>query len=443
MNRIRPTGNKGTCIAALFRPGLVTVFALGITALVTLAATHDAGAAGGATALARHEPVALSPDAAIGARAFTDPSLSASGKQSCASCHAPETAHAAPNALPVQPGGADLTLRGLRNSQPLRYLATNKAFQVDASGKPSGGFFWDGRANSLAAQAGQPLLGANEMANKDKASVVAKVAQAQWAGEFTALYGEGVLQDVDLAFAKLTHALERFQLEDVQFNAYTSKYDAVLRRQARLTAQEKRGLILFNAPRKGNCAACHPSSKQPDGSHPVFTDFSYDNLGVPRNLEILRNEDAKYFDLGLCARDDLKKRLDLCGAFRVPSLRNVTQRQAFFHNGKFKTLEQAVTFYFQRDTHPEKWYPRNADGSVRKFDDLPLRYRGNVNSAEGPYDRKRGQRPALNRAEIDDLIAFLDTLTDGWSDPPVAQARLHADSPRATPAQRSGEFKSN
>ena len=271
MNRIRPTGNKGTCIADLFRPGLVTVISLGLSALVTLGATHDAGAAGGATALARHEPVALSPDAAIGARAFTDPSLSASGKQSCASCHAPETAHAAPNALPVQPGGADMTLQGLRNSQPLRYLATNKAFQVDASGKPSGGFFWDGRANSLAAQADQPLLGANEMANKDKASVVVKVAQAQWAAEFTALYGEGVLQDVDLAFAKLTHALERFQLEDVQFNAYTSKYDAVLRRQARLTAQEKRGLILFNAPRKGNCAACHPSSKQPDAAVPLLT----------------------------------------------------------------------------------------------------------------------------------------------------------------------------
>ena len=69
----------------------------------------------------------------------------------------------------------------------------------------------------------------------------------------------------------------------------------------------------------------------------------------------------------------------------------------------------------QRDTNPEKWYPQRADGTVDTFDDLPAAYRANVNTSEAPYNRRRGDAPALNDAEIDDLIAFLATLSDGYS----------------------------
>ncbi|MDE2416009.1 MAG: cytochrome-c peroxidase, partial [Comamonadaceae bacterium] len=86
----------------------------------------------------------------------------------------------------------------------------------------------------------------------------------------------------------------------------------------------------------------------------------------------------------------------------------------FFHNGRFKTLKDVLAFYVQRDTNPEKWYPLNADGSVDKFNDLPPRLRGNVNVTEVPYNRKPGDAPALSDAEIDDVIAFLKTLTDGY-----------------------------
>ena len=68
----------------------------------------------------------------------------------------------------------------------------------------------------------------------------------------------------------------------------------------------------------------------------------------------------------------------------------------------------------QRDTNPEKWYPLNADGSVNKFDDLPLQYQANVNTTEAPYNRGLGDVPALSDAEIDDVIAFLKTLSDGY-----------------------------
>ena len=207
---------------------------------------------------------------------------------------------------------------------------------------------------------------------------------------------------------------QAFQRDDVAFNGFSSKYDSVLAGKAELTAQEARGLALFNDAAKGNCAACHPSEKSADGKPPLFTDFSYDNLGVPRNPEIIANRDPTYFDLGLCARPGLHTREDLCGAFRVPSLRNVTLRQVYFHNGRYRSLKDALNFYVQRDTHPERWYPRKADGSIEKFDDLPARWHANVNRKEVPYDRQLGQTPALDEREIDDVIAFLATLEDGW-----------------------------
>jgi cytochrome c peroxidase len=357
---------------------------------------------------------ALSPEAAVGQLAFNDPGLSASGRLSCASCHSPDAADAAPNDFAVQLGGAGMQTPGLRASQSLRYLAKNTAFHFDDEGTPTGGFFWDGRADSLALQAAGPLLGEREMANADKAAVVAKVRRAAWAKDFEAVYGEGVFGDVDTAFAKLTQALQRFQLEDGAFNAYTSKYDAVLRGDATLSVQEERGRVLFNDPAKGNCAACHSSSLNEDGSHPLFTDFTYDNLGVPRNMEIPANADPDHYDLGLCGRADLADRTDLCGAFKVPSLRNVALRKTFFHNGKFKSLKDALTFYVQRDTNPEKWYAADGQGGITRFDDLPAALRGNVNTEEAPYDRGPGAEPALTDAEIDDVIAFLQTLTDGW-----------------------------
>jgi len=86
----------------------------------------------------------------------------------------------------------------------------------------------------------------------------------------------------------------------------------------------------------------------------------------------------------------------------------------YFHNGRFATLKDALTFYVQRDTNPAKWYPPNPDGSVNKFDDLPARYAVNVNTTEVPYNRRPGDAPALSDAEVDDVIAFLHTLSDGY-----------------------------
>lgn len=359
----------------------------------------------------------MSPEASLGNRIFNDASLSASGRQSCASCHDPAFAHGAPNALAVQPGGVHLELAGLRSSPSIRYLATNTALRFDDEGAPSGGFFWDGRAASFEEQAGGPFVNPLEMANADRAAAVARLAAAAYAEDFKLVFGADVFADTERAFDAMTRAIAAFEREDRAFNAFTSKYDAYLRGEVALSAQEARGLRLFESADKGNCAACHPSAKGSDGSFPLFTDFSYDALGVPRNAAIPANADPAYFDLGLCGRDPYKNRADLCGLFKVPTLRNVALRGSLFHNGRFKTLHEALHFYVERDTNPERFYPLAADGSVRKFDDLPERYHANVNTGEAPYGRARGAAPALNAAEIDDVVGFLKTLTDGYAPP--------------------------
>ena len=224
-----------------------------------------------------------------------------------------------------------------------------------------------------------------------------------------------MFDDVDVAYQDMTEAIAAFENEDVRFRAFTSKFDEVLRGRAAFTAAEARGFALFTSETKGNCAACHPSDKDEQGGFPMFTDRSYDNLGIPRNTEIPANADPAYYDLGLCNRTDIKAdHPEVCGAFKVPSLRNVALRHSFFHNGRFHTLKDALTFYVQRDTNPEKWYPRNPDGSVDKFNDLPPQYRVNVNQEEVPYNRHEGDAPALTDAEVDDLIIFLGTLSDGY-----------------------------
>ena len=359
----------------------------------------------------------LSAQAALGELIFNDINLSASGQQACASCHVSEAGHAQNNPLAAQLGGADLTLQGSRAAPSIRYLSFNSAFFFDTEGTPTGGFTWDGGATSLADQAGRPFLNPVEMAMPSKAAVIAKLVQAAYADEFKRAFGSDIFSRPDDAFESIRLALQAYQSEDTDFRPFSSKYDEFLRGNAALSRQEKRGLELFNDPAKGNCARCHPSTKGADGSHPLFTDFTYDNLGVPRNVALAVNSDPNHFDLGLCARSpgELSTRTDLCGAFKVPSLRNVALRQALFHNGHFKSLKEALTFYVQRDTNPAQFYPLKRDGSVDKFNDLPSPYKTNVNTTEAPYNRKLGESPALSGTEINDLIGFLKTLTDGWS----------------------------
>jgi len=350
----------------------------------------------------------LSPAAQLGEKIFSDTSLSASGAQACSTCHVPANGHAPANGLAAQLGGPAGNVQGVREAPGINYLRFNKAFFFDSEGTPTGGFFWDGRAGSPQEQAAEPFLNPREMAMPSKAAVVQRLSQATYANEFRALYGSSIFADPDAAYDRMTLAIAAYEKEDEEFTSFTSKYDAFLRSQTALTPPELRGLALYNDPNKGNCAGCHPSAKGADGSLPLFTDFTYDNLGVPRNPDLLVNADPTHFDLGLCARPDgsMAAHEELCGAFKVPSLRNVGLRKTFFHNGRFKTLKDALTFYVERDTNPEKFYPV-VGGVVQKFDDLPPQYHANVNTTEVPYNRNPGDAPALSDAEIDAHLAAI------------------------------------
>ena len=404
----------------------------------------------------------LSAAAQLGRKIFADKALSASGQQSCSSCHVAASAFAedatasgVDHGSPVALGGLAMNKTGFRNTPSLMYAALTPIFYINADGGPHGGFFRDGRAATLADQAVLPFTTSFEMANADAAAVVTLLKTRPYLADFTALYGSAVLDDPATALARMGQALAAFETEDPGFAPFSSKYDYFLKGQATLTAQEQRGLGLFNGATKGNCGACHPSTSADGRTPPMFTDYSYDNLGVPRNGLIPANGSSApgytpvdstdgvqaYYDLGVCGpfREQTLNFFSNCGQFKVPTLRNIAATAPYFHNGRFTTLVDAIGFYVRRDTNPEEWYPANPDGSVTKFDDLPAiyggqfvvtpglvgsdaGYLGNVNTSEIPYNRHIGDTPALSSTEIDDVIAFLCTLTDGY-DPanPTAQ----------------------
>ena len=282
---------------------------------------------------------------------------------------------------------------------------------------PQGGLFWDGRANTLEQQVNGPLFNPAEMDGGTPAEVAAKLEHSPYADEFRRLFGKNVFKDPEHAVDEAMFAIGRYQVEDQAFHPFTSKYDAWLAGKARFTQAEVRGYLAFNNPRQGNCAACHLDKPTPDGLPPLFTDFQYEALGVPRNPAIPANRDSHYFDLGICGpfRDDMRNQHQYCGMFLTPSLRNVATRHVFFHNGVFHSLQKVLDWYVNRDLHPARFYPRNAAGKVIKYNDLPAKYRGNVDTVDAPFDRHPGERPALDKVQIKDVIAFLGTLTDGYA----------------------------
>jgi cytochrome c peroxidase len=395
-------------------------FALGILMASTAGVAFAGAAAVGASADQSRQPPPAALLVQIGRLMFFDPSLSASGKLACGTCHDPRYAYGPPPGKALAYGGKDLAQAGTRAVPSLRYLHGAPKFAeqyhfIDGDVGPIGGFTWDGRAPSLHEQAMLPLLAANEMANGSPAEVARKLSKSAYAAQFRAAFGERIFKDPQRAFESGLLALESFQQDPAEFYPYSSRYDAFLRGDLELTEQEERGVALFKDPAKGNCASCHLGVSRA-GTPPPFTDFDFANVGVPRNARIPANADPNYFDLGLCGpvRQDFTGKREYCGFFRSPTVRNAAIRDAFFHNGVFTSLRDVMHFYVERDLQPQKYFPLNPDGSVHKFDDLPAGYPINVDR-DAPLDRDPGAAPALSESEIDDVIAFLQTLTDGYT----------------------------
>jgi len=289
----------------------------------------------------------------------------------------------------------------------------------------------DGRQPNLASQAQQPFITAFEMGNNGSAQVIARLVSRPYLSQFTAIYGTAVLSNPDTALADMGLAIAAFE-NTAGFHPFSSKYDAYVSGQVKLTAQEAAGLAAFSDPNKGHCVPCHSTNGGPSGSPAQFTDYSYHALAVPRNWKIAYNNDSttlpsfvpgngtnlgapnhKYYDMGLCGplRTDLAADTNLCGSFKTPTLRNVGLKQTYEHNGIFTSLSQVVTFDATRNSNAAHWYTK-ADGSPDiLYNDLPVAYDKNVeptNHPGGPI------APNLNATDIQNIVSFLCTLTDGF-----------------------------
>ena len=368
----------------------------------------------------------------LGEGLFFDTNLSLNGNQACSSCHDPDFGFVDPdnvvNGTPVSEGSIT-TLTGGLNSPSAAYAAFSPFFYWDEDdGLYEGGQFWNGRANTLAEQAAGPFLNPVEMAMPDKWSVVDRLrtsvspdyqtmfadvysidlsAIIPYTGDYVtpvnpADYPPGVLEVYD----RMAKAIGEFEKTEL-FTKFNSKFDYYLAGLVTLTKQEEKGLKLFN--QQGKCALCHlpDPTLAPDGVSqigPIFTDFTYDNLGVPQNVNI----PGTPIDPGLGGRADIAANdpngLQL-GKHKVMTLRNIELTPPYAHNGVFATLEEIVHFYNTRDTlglcvdnndpgfgvtcWPAPEVPQNVN-----VDEL-----GNLN---------------LTVEREADIVSFMKTLSDGW-----------------------------
>jgi cytochrome c peroxidase len=365
---------------------------------------------------------------ALGKALFFDTNLSVNGKQSCASCHAPETGFSGPDsqinlATAVYPGAIEERY-GNRKPPSATYTGDSPQLHFDeALGKWAGGMFWDGRATGsilgdpLAEQAQGPFLNPLEHAMPDAKLVAVRVAQSDYADLFKQVWGPGSLnfaRDVDGIYERVARSIAAYE-RSVEVSPYTSKFDLfwdnalahgkdatkikcgtpggmggggmggggngammgcpgggmdpnrwTAFRNLGLTDEELRGLAAFNDLSRANCASCHTLEPGPDG-YPLFTNFGYDNLGIPKN------PDNPYYDMPTAWNPDGEAWVDYglggfmmsagyapeiyeaeLGKFKIPSLRNVDLRptedfvKAYGHNGYFKSLEEIVLFYAWR-----------------------------------------------------------------------------------------------
>jgi cytochrome c peroxidase len=351
---------------------------------------------------------------ALGKRIFFDERLSEPAGTSCASCHDPARAfsggHGSRIGVPQGSRPGHFARRSTPSVLYMRYVPAFHYFEDDEAPapEPRGGFFWDGRSDSLGELVRQPLFNPDEMNAGTPPLLAGKIARGPYAKEFRKATGSS--SDAAAVMRGIGAALEAYLKSD-EMTPTSSKYDAYVRGQATLTEQEVRGLEIFKDRRRGACSGCHrlaETSTNPAES--MFTDYGYDAVALPRNRALPGARNPGSFDLGLCERKNAKTPSSdekWCSNFRTPSLRNVAVRQSFGHNGVYKTLREVVAFYAQRAVAPGRIYPPG-----QKYDDVPRKYQANVNIYAPVYNRREGAAPPMSDDEIDAVVAFLGTLTD-------------------------------
>ncbi|MCO6490472.1 MAG: T9SS type A sorting domain-containing protein [Phaeodactylibacter sp.] len=384
----------------------------------------------------------------LGKKLFFDKISSPANSMSCATCHAPSTGFTGPVAGINLHGavyrGAAPQRFGNRKPPSSAYVTFSPVFYDAGGGFFIGGNFWDGRATGArlgspaAEQALGPFLNPVEQNNPSKKAVLQKIAASNYAWMWQPVWGTplqySTQAQIDMNYDRVGLAIAAYEASS-EVNQFSSKYDYYLQGLAELTAQEAWGLELFDG--KGKCSACHVSEVAGDEPYPLFTDFTFDNLGVPKNPENPFYDMDRVFvngqpinplgdawiDYGLGeflansgnAAWEAMAAANL-GKHKVPTLRNVDKRpgngfpKAYMHNGVFKSLKEVVHFYNTRDVVSANWPPPEVAA--------------NVNTAE------LGNL-GLTNAEEDAIVAFMKTLSDGYV---PSQNRLPGTMPFDAPA---------
>jgi len=398
----------------------------------------------------------LTPEEQLGKNLFFDKISSPAASVSCATCHGPSVGWTGPNAGINLHGsvyrGASPTRFGNRKPPSSAYASFSPVFQFDAiNDEFVGGVFWDGRATGerlgspVAEQALGPFLNPVEQNMPGMQAVCQAVAHSLYADLFVQVWGPGSLDCTESGVAD-TYDLIGLSIAayeaSSEVNPFSSRFDdywraciaagngpedcgkaegdkTVLDPLGVLTDQEFDGLIEFGE----YCSACHVSHEfGPGGSPPLFTDFTFENIGVPLNPEnpFYRMDEVflddgspinplgdAFVDFGL--GDFLRSRPEWAhlanqndGKHKVPTVRNVASAprrgfpKAYMHNGVFKRLEDIVHFYNTRDVPEENWPVPEVDRNVNRelLEGVPL---GNLE---------------LDQEAEDAIVALLKTLTD-------------------------------
>ncbi|MGY6276691.1 cytochrome-c peroxidase [Methylomonas sp. MgM2] len=374
---------------------------------------------------------ALTSEQELGKTLFTDQNLSLNRNQSCSSCHSLEPARAKPFVTRRVPGFVDPDnvkhgtavskgsvdgLSGSLNAPSVGYAGFSPDFHFDENeGLYVGGQFWNGRAKTLIEQAQGPFLNPVEMALPDIAEFIDRLKENR---KYKRLFEQAYRIDLDRidmsspedqaqVFEAAATAISLFEQSPV-FNKFNSKFDYVISGKTKFTPLEAKGFDVFNG--KGNCAACHiGEATLDDDGHVVepalFTDFTYDNIGLPRNVNIPGNPKPDEGLGGQLGIDEEK------GKHKVMSLRNIALTAPYGHNGSMATLEQIVHFYNTRDTL----------GYVADINQPGF---GKTGWPEPEFYEEAREVDTVNRDELGDLglspfeekalVAFLKTLTDDY-----------------------------
>ena len=460
----------------------------------------------------------------LGKLEIFDPNLSVNNNLACSFCHDPAagygngasilsvfTGGANPGSVPITVGGAYPDNRiAKRNPQSYVYSPYFPPLQYNTSqGDFYGGNFWDARAtgyrlqNSAAEQGQDPPTDPEEMANPDPACVVWKLSLSKYKFFFEQVWGAGSLDiawpsDVatvcstpkgaaifgtnatplilspsdrtraSQAFDEFGQAIASYESSST-VSPFTSKFDAYLAGNAKLTPQEERGYDLFSG--KAQCNTCHLDGRSntvtgrdtgaATSVQPMFTDFTYNNLGLPRNVILpWYSEDTPDQvgftgnPLGLGFTDEgIGLFLDgyygappnatwaqhlpfFDGKFQTSTVRDAGQVpypgfvKAYMHNGYLLSLKEVVHFYNTRDVYPQPVLSGNCPaGTIEKVTCWPMpEDSDNLNMTIGHLN--------LTSQEEDDLVAFLQTLTDGFVQPTSTTSTATSTRKPTTPPKR-------